>query len=156
MRLCHLAAIALLQVLLSACGSVQTSLPAADTIAPNANLRAQGIPPIPRSVADEAAKYNDFRGHGFVAWHPTRREMLVAHRCHRCCHPVQLHRVRIRAAVGHQHFAPRRVPGHEAVAAKIVVFRRFVGDAARNRRDALRTQIRVGRSEEHTSELQSL
>ena len=51
-----------------------------ETIAPNANLVVQGIPPIPRSVADEVARYNDFRGHGFVDWHPVRREMLVSHR----------------------------------------------------------------------------
>ena len=85
----HLAAIALLQVLLSACSSVPN---AADTIAPNANLHVQGIPPIPLSVADDVAKYSDFRGHGFVAWHPTRREMLVAHRGPGA-NTVQLYRV---------------------------------------------------------------
>ncbi len=52
----------------------------ADTIAPNANLVVQGIPPIPKGIADEVARYTDFRGHGFVAWHPARREMLVSHR----------------------------------------------------------------------------
>ena len=50
------------------------------TIAPNANLVVQGIPPIPKSVADAVARYNDFRGHGFVDWHPTKREMLVSWR----------------------------------------------------------------------------
>lgn len=51
-----------------------------DTIAPNDNLFVQGIPPIPKSIADEVARYTDFRGHGFVGWHPTKREMLVSHR----------------------------------------------------------------------------
>ena len=51
-----------------------------DTIAPNANLVVQGIAPIPGSVADTVARYNDFRGHAFVDWHPTKREMLVAYR----------------------------------------------------------------------------
>jgi dipeptidyl aminopeptidase/acylaminoacyl peptidase len=51
-----------------------------DTIAPNPNLVVQGIPPIPKSVADAVARYNDFRGHAFVDWHPTRAEMLVAFR----------------------------------------------------------------------------
>jgi hypothetical protein len=50
------------------------------TIAPNANLFVQGIPPIPKGVADAVARYNDFRGHSFVDWHPTKPEMLVAHR----------------------------------------------------------------------------
>ena len=49
-------------------------------LAPNANLLVQGIPAVPQSLADKVGGYNDFRGHGFVAWHPTRREMLVTHR----------------------------------------------------------------------------
>ena len=57
-----------------------TSVDAGETIAPNANLFVQGIPPIPKSVADEVARYTDFRGHAFVDWHPTKREMLVSHR----------------------------------------------------------------------------
>ena len=51
-----------------------------NTIAANANLVVQGIPPIPKGIADEVARYTDFRGHGFVDWHPARREMLVSHR----------------------------------------------------------------------------
>ncbi|MEO8524695.1 MAG: alpha/beta fold hydrolase [Caldimonas sp.] len=51
-----------------------------DTIVPNGNLVVQGIPPIPRSIADAVARYTDFRGHGFVDWHPSKREMLVSHR----------------------------------------------------------------------------
>jgi dipeptidyl aminopeptidase/acylaminoacyl peptidase len=51
-----------------------------DTIAPNANLVVRDIPPIPKSIADAAARYNDFRGHAFIDWHPTKREMLVAYR----------------------------------------------------------------------------
>jgi acetyl esterase/lipase len=53
---------------------------AAATVAPNPNLLVQGIPPVPQSVADAVARYGDFRGHGFVDWHPSRREMLVSHR----------------------------------------------------------------------------
>jgi dipeptidyl aminopeptidase/acylaminoacyl peptidase len=52
----------------------------APTIEPNANLVAQGIPPIPASLAAQVARYADFRGHFFVDWHPLRREMLIAHR----------------------------------------------------------------------------
>jgi dipeptidyl aminopeptidase/acylaminoacyl peptidase len=51
-----------------------------DVVAPNANLKVQGIPPIPRALVDEVARYTDFRGHAFVDWHPSRREMLVAYR----------------------------------------------------------------------------
>ncbi len=64
--------------LLSACATPPALSPA--TLTPNPNLHLQGLPPIPASLADEVARYNDFRGHGFVAWHPTLREMLVSHR----------------------------------------------------------------------------
>jgi dipeptidyl aminopeptidase/acylaminoacyl peptidase len=53
---------------------------AAAVLAPNANLLVQGIPAVPQSLADAVGRYNDFRGHGFVEWHPTQREMLVTHR----------------------------------------------------------------------------
>ena len=54
--------------------------PAADIVTPNANLHIEGIPPIPKSLADSVARYTDFRGHRFVAWHPKKTEMIVAHR----------------------------------------------------------------------------
>ena len=50
------------------------------TVAPNANLVLRGIPPIPQRIAADVARYTDFRGHAFVAWHPTRREMVVSTR----------------------------------------------------------------------------
>ena len=53
---------------------------AGEVVAPNANLVVQGIPPVPASIASAVARYTDFRGHRFVDWHPTRREMLVSHR----------------------------------------------------------------------------
>ncbi|MBB4845819.1 dipeptidyl aminopeptidase/acylaminoacyl peptidase [Paucibacter oligotrophus] len=49
-------------------------------VQPNANLLVQGIPAIPQSLAEDVARYTDFRGHGFVDWHPKQREMLVSHR----------------------------------------------------------------------------
>ena len=48
--------------------------------APNANLASRAFRRSRASLADEVARYTDFRGHAFVDWHPTRREMLVAHR----------------------------------------------------------------------------
>lgn len=69
--------------LLSACAVVAPPAPGpapAAVIAPNANLLVQGIPPIPGSLAAQVEKYTDFRGHGFVTWHPTKPEMIVTHR----------------------------------------------------------------------------
>ncbi|GAP35623.1 S9 family peptidase [Piscinibacter sakaiensis] len=81
---------AALSLLLGACASPgPASAPGAGgsgaaaggpTITPNPNLVVQGIPPLPQRIADEVAGYNDFRGHGFVDWHPIAREMLVNHR----------------------------------------------------------------------------
>ncbi len=53
---------------------------AAAVLAPNPNLLVQGIPAIPQALAAEVARYTDFRGHSFVDWHPSKREMLVSHR----------------------------------------------------------------------------
>ena len=71
-------AVPLLAVLLAACAQAPSAPEA--VFAPNANLVVQGIPPIPQSLVDRVARYTDFRGHAFVDWHPTQRQMLVAHR----------------------------------------------------------------------------
>jgi dipeptidyl aminopeptidase/acylaminoacyl peptidase len=52
----------------------------AQELAPNANLRAEGMPPIPATLADKAAPYTEFRPRSLAAWHPVRRELLVAMR----------------------------------------------------------------------------
>ena len=68
---------------LAACSTPPASAPGTapgGTLTPNANLVVQGIPPLSSKIADEVARYTDFRGHGFAAWHPTRREMLISHR----------------------------------------------------------------------------
>ena len=61
-------------------GSTAAAQASAPVVVPNPNLVAQGIPPIPLTIAEQVARYTDFRGHAFVEWHPTRREMLVSHR----------------------------------------------------------------------------
>ncbi|MCE4555141.1 S9 family peptidase [Roseateles cellulosilyticus] len=64
--------------LLTACASAPT--PPDAVVTPNANLVVQDIPPVPQRLADAVSRYNDFRGHAFVDWHPAQREMLVSHR----------------------------------------------------------------------------
>ena len=68
-----------LAALLGACALPAPPNPRA-VLEPNANLLVQGIPPIPMALVDRVARYTDFRGHGFVGWHPVREEMLVSHR----------------------------------------------------------------------------
>jgi dienelactone hydrolase len=69
-----------LALVLAACAGGPSGTAADATLAPNANLHVEGIPPVPRSLVQAVDRYTDFRGHVFVDWHPTRREMLVAHR----------------------------------------------------------------------------
>ncbi len=53
---------------------------ASKTLVPNANLVTDGMPAIAASIAQRVAPYTEFRGHGFVDWHPKERVMLVRHR----------------------------------------------------------------------------
>ena len=55
-----------------------------------------------------------------------------------------LRRVDAGAAMRDEHLAPRRVPVHEPMAAKVGVARDGAGDARRHRRDALDDQVGVG------------
>jgi dipeptidyl aminopeptidase/acylaminoacyl peptidase len=51
-----------------------------EPIAPPASLIIDGVPPIPGDLAAQLAPYGDFRPHGMLSWHPTRREMLIRRR----------------------------------------------------------------------------
>jgi dipeptidyl aminopeptidase/acylaminoacyl peptidase len=62
-----------------------------DVVVPNENLVADGLPAIPKSLAERVAPYTESRGATFEAWHPLRREMLVGTRF---ADVVQIHRVK--------------------------------------------------------------
>ncbi|HEY3532814.1 MAG TPA: S9 family peptidase, partial [Casimicrobiaceae bacterium] len=64
--------------------------PADDFIAPNANLQAVGIPPIPAALAAKLEPYTQFKPATAVSWHPLARELVVAKRTG---NTTQLHRV---------------------------------------------------------------
>ena len=61
-----------------------------DVIAPNADLHAEGIPPIPAALAAKVAPYTEFKPASAVSWHPVKRELIVARRA---ATTTQLHRV---------------------------------------------------------------
>jgi dipeptidyl aminopeptidase/acylaminoacyl peptidase len=63
---------------------------AADIVAPDSNLKAEGIPPIPAALAAKVAPYTEFKPTAIVNWHPERRELIVARRAGNV---TQLHRV---------------------------------------------------------------
>ncbi|MEO6746530.1 MAG: prolyl oligopeptidase family serine peptidase [Caldimonas sp.] len=116
---------------LTACARLpsQTDATAGDVIAPNANLVVEGIPPVPASIATAVARYNDFRGHRFVAWHPTRPEMLVSHR-RAGADTTQIFRVTgpLAEAEALTDFAePVRKASYEPLAGSHIVFERGIG-----------------------------
>ena len=49
-------------------------------VVPNANLKVEGIPPIPAALAAKVAPYTEFRPTGLASWHPVRHELVVAKR----------------------------------------------------------------------------
>jgi dipeptidyl aminopeptidase/acylaminoacyl peptidase len=78
-------------------------------VAPNENLLADGIPPIPSSVAEAVGRYADFRAASFQAWNPAKREMLVLTRFG---DTNQVHRVKMPGGDRTQlTFFPDRVSG---------------------------------------------
>ena len=70
-----LAALAALVPALAAQAQDARAAPA--TLQPPANLRAEGIPAIPASIAESVGAYTEFRTASFAGWHPSRREMLI-------------------------------------------------------------------------------
>ncbi len=67
-------ALAAALALLAGCAHVQ------ETVVPNANLKVEGIPPIPAALAAKVAPYTEFRPTGLASWHPVRHELVVAKR----------------------------------------------------------------------------
>jgi len=60
-------------------------------VAPNANLKVEGIPPIPASLAAKVAPYTEFRPRFLASWHPSKHELVVTTRA---TNTVQLFDVR--------------------------------------------------------------
>jgi dipeptidyl aminopeptidase/acylaminoacyl peptidase len=42
-----------------------------------ANVRIDGMPPLPQAIVDGVARYGQFRQAQMIAWHPTRRQVLI-------------------------------------------------------------------------------
>lgn len=71
-------------------GAAQTADDAAQFIKPADNLVAEGIPAIPRALAERLQRYTEFRSASFASWHPKKREMLISTRF---ADTPQIHRV---------------------------------------------------------------
>ena len=78
-------------------------------VTPGDNLVIENIPPIPTKLAEETARYGDFRSANLYGWHPTRREMLIGTRF---ADTVQVHSVAMPGGERKQlTFYPDRVAG---------------------------------------------
>jgi dipeptidyl aminopeptidase/acylaminoacyl peptidase len=71
-------------------GGARGSPAAEPVLAAPDSLVVEGAPPIPASLVEGVRPYTEFRGAGFLSWHPERREMLIATRF---ADTVQVHRV---------------------------------------------------------------
>jgi dipeptidyl aminopeptidase/acylaminoacyl peptidase len=65
-----------------ACAAILLLLPSLalaqeKTVPTPANVKVEGMPPIPQSIMDGLGRYAQFRQAQLVAWHPTKRQMLI-------------------------------------------------------------------------------
>src|SRR5258706_12436293 len=51
-----------------------------ESVAPGTNLVADGIPPIPSTIAERVRAYSEFWPQRALAWHPEKREFLISRR----------------------------------------------------------------------------
>jgi dipeptidyl aminopeptidase/acylaminoacyl peptidase len=78
-RVCLLGMLAVPLVMGSA-GSALAQSAAPALVTPPAALVLDGVPPVPKSVADQVVAYTDFRPTSFASWHPTKMEMVIVRR----------------------------------------------------------------------------
>ncbi len=87
--------------------SVTLAAPAQENLTPAENLIVDGLPPLPRSLAEQAGPYMEFRTATFQGWSPAGEEMLVVTRFGDV---PQLHRVKAPGGARTQlTFYPERV-----------------------------------------------
>src|SRR3954463_11230913 len=72
--------LAAILLLTSAFAVAQLATAPASTVAPNENLAADNLPPVPADIAAQAQRYTEFRSAGAYDWHPLRRELLISTR----------------------------------------------------------------------------
>ena len=64
------------------CAVVLTLLPSLalaqeKTVPTPPNVKVEGMPPVPQSILDGLARYAQFRQAQLIAWHPTKRQVLI-------------------------------------------------------------------------------
>src|SRR5262249_4133816 len=105
--------------------------PTKDVIRPGDTLTFEGIPSIPRAVAEQASRYTEVRSAILSDWHPVRREMLIGTRF---AETNQVHAVKTPGGARIQlTFFPDRVgrASYEPRAGNYFVFSKDVGGGER-------------------------
>jgi dipeptidyl aminopeptidase/acylaminoacyl peptidase len=117
----------LVLALISLSASCQTSPSTSAVIKPGDNLVLENIPPIPVSIAEQTARYGEFRSASLFSWHPAKREMLIGTRFGDV---QQVHLITMPGGARQQlTFFPDRVAGagFEPVSGDSFVFRKDSG-----------------------------
>jgi hypothetical protein len=65
-----------------ACAAILALLPSLavaqeKTVPVPSGIKVEGMPPIPQSIADDLTRYTQFREAQMLAWHPTKRQILI-------------------------------------------------------------------------------
>src|SRR5207342_1316098 len=66
-----------------ACAAILALLPTLavaqeKTVSVPPTIKVEGMPPIPQAIADDLARYTQFREAQLIDWHPTKRQVLIA------------------------------------------------------------------------------
>ncbi|WP_338845700.1 prolyl oligopeptidase family serine peptidase [Massilia sp. W12] len=80
MRLLAIAMAGMCQYAVANQAAPANAAPASEILAPNPNLRADGIPPISAALAQKIAPYTEFRPRRLLDWHPQKRQILLSTR----------------------------------------------------------------------------
>src|SRR4051812_16577938 len=67
-------------VLLALAAALPLSTAAQEVVPPPESLILENVPAVPAGLAQKLKPYGEFRPHGMLSWHPTRREILVRRR----------------------------------------------------------------------------
>jgi dipeptidyl aminopeptidase/acylaminoacyl peptidase len=101
--------------------------PSPDVVAPGDNLVVEGVPAIPKELAQRVSRYTEFRAAAITDWHPQRREVLILTRF---AEVPQLHRVLMPGGARTQlTFFPDRIGGaqYEPTRGEYFLFGKDVG-----------------------------
>jgi dipeptidyl aminopeptidase/acylaminoacyl peptidase len=96
-------------------------------VAPNENLVADGLPPIPATLVEDVRKYSEARTAVLVDWHPVKREVLISTRF---ADAAQLHTVAMPAGARRQlTFYSDRINGgwYQPTRGDFLIFSKDVG-----------------------------